>query len=82
MTVTDGKKIPVTSFNVCNVLTLAVNQMHLNPKSYGQSGGTLALELKVIENIKIHVHWKLNAILSDTPKAAAVAESAFQQHII
>ena len=64
--------------------------MKLNPKDYGfhcfrRSGATLALELKVpLENIKIHGHWKSDAIwsyLSDTPKAASVVASAFQQHI-
>ena len=35
-------------------------------------------------NLKIHGHWKSDAIwsyLSDTPKAASVVASAFQQHI-
>ena len=71
-------------------LTVMVKQMKLNPKDYGfhcfrRSGATLALELKVpLENIKIHSHWKSDAIwsyLSDTPKAASVVASAFQQHI-
>ena len=66
--VIDDQKIPVTSFKVCNVLTSVVKQMHLNPKDYGfhgfrRSGATLALELKVpLENIKIHGHWKSDAV--------------------
>ena len=42
------------------------------------------LQLEPLENIKIHGHWKSDAIwsyLSDTPKAASVVASAFQQHI-
>ena len=88
--VIDDQRIPVTAFKVRNVLTVMVKQMKLNPKDYGFhcfrcSGATLALELKVpLENIKIHGHWKSDAIwsyLSDTPKAASVVASAFQQHI-
>ena len=85
-----GSKIPVTSVKLRNVLTSVDKQMHLNPKVYGfhcfrRSGVTLALELNVrLENIKIHGHWKSDAVwsyLSDTPKAASVVASAFQQHI-
>ena len=63
-------KVPLTTFKVRAMLSKALVRMELEPKDFGfhcfrRSRACLALELKVpLENIKIHGHWRSDAVWS------------------
>ena len=80
----------LTAPQVRRVFTSAITSMGLNPPDFGfhclrRSGACLALELKIpLQNIKIHGHWKSNAVwnyFTDIPKSAALVASTFAKHV-
>ena len=86
-----GEKQILTTFKVHNILTKAIRSMGLEPKDYGfhcfrRSGANLALEMKVpLEHIKIHGHWKSEAIwsyLKASPKVSGIVAKTFQRQIL
>ena len=85
-----GEKVILNAFKVRNVLTKAIRSMGLDPKDYGfhcfrRSEANLALEMKVpLEHIKMHGHWKSEAIMSYlkvSPKMSGLVAQTFQWHI-
>ena len=82
-----GHRKILTAFKVRNVLAQAVRQMGLHPQEFGfhafrRSGASLAFNENVpLEYIKVHGHWKSNAVwayLKNAPQAAAVVAGTFQ----
>ena len=82
-----GQKQILTTFKVRNVLAKAIKNMGLHRKDYGfqcfrRSGANLALEMRVpLEHIKMHGHWKSEAIwsyLKATPKVSGEVARTFQ----
>ena len=82
-----GHKKILTAFNVRSVLAKTVQKMGLYPQEFGfhafrRSGASLAFNDNVpLEYIKVHGHWKSNAVwtyLKNAPKTAAVVTGTFQ----
>ena len=83
----EGHRNILTAFKVRSVLAKMVQKMGLYPQEFGfhafrRSGASLAFNANVpLEYIKVHGHWKSNAVwtyLKNAPKAAAVVASTFQ----
>ena len=85
-----GEKQILTTFKVRNVLVKAIKSMGLHPKDYGfhcfRSGANLAFEMRIpLEHIKVHGHWKSEAIwsyLKSSSKVSSVVAKTFQRHIL
>ena len=82
--------IVLTAPQVRKVFASAITSMGLNPADFGfhclcRRGACLALELQLpLQNIKIHGHWKSNAVwnyITDIPKSAALVASTFAKHV-
>ena len=72
------------------VFASVIKSLGLNPSDFGfhclrRSGACLALELNIpLENIKLHGHWKSNAVwmyLTYIPKSAAIVATTFSTQV-
>ena len=82
-----GDRKILTAFKVCSILAQTVRSMGLYPQEFGfhafrRSGASFAFNANVpLEYIKVHGHWKSNAVwtyLKNAPKVAAVVADTFQ----
>ena len=76
-----GHRKILTAFKVRNVLAQAVRQMGLHPQEFGfhafrRSGASLAFNENVpLEYIKVHGHWKSNAVWAYLKKCTTGSSS-------